>query len=384
VIDAEKFDLHRRLARLRPLVAKEVLREAESLALIQITWAPDSDALLHDFLFQNNSKEGVLEAVGKIFPKLHPSNVAKASLEILGTTLDLPRSVEEIKNKLSTSGFQEKDIALTIRLIVDLGLVSKTEEKEGGTALLFNPYAFEKNAEDVYKAIKTLPPAEHDEVLRIVESVRQNPGIPLPNKTNKKILGLLVKLGVIDYSKISTRTLDRGAYFATAPHIWGVFDKSAGTDLSQDLVDDSKLLLNSFRYGEYYSSPGRGQIKNPVWIVNALLRDGAIGVQRPATAIGEDYPLALSRGIVNVVESRLHPGRYSMELLKTDVASAVIEVLQQKTLLPKEITPSNEEIARAGQFMSPGAVRVEQEIPEELKKYHEEMIFALRTSRRKR
>ena len=169
-----------------------------------------------------------------------------------------------------------------------------------------------------------------------------------------------------------------------APHIWGVFDKSAGTDLSQDLVDDSKLLLNSFRYGEYYSSPGRGQIKNPVWIVNALLRDGAIGVQRPATAIGEDYPLALSRGIVNVVESRLHPGRYSMELLKTDVASAVIEVLQQKTLLPKEITPSNEEIARAGQFMSPGAVRVEQEIPEELKKYHEEMIFALRTSRRKR
>jgi hypothetical protein len=292
--------------------------------------------------------------------------------------------VEEIKNKLSTSGFQEKDIALTIRLIVDLGLVSKTEEKEGGTALLFNPYAFEKNAEDVYKAIKTLPPAEHDEVLRIVESVRQNPGIPLPNKTNKKILGLLVKLGVIDYSKISTRTLDRGAYFATAPHIWGVFDKSAGTDLSQDLVDDSKLLLNSFRYGEYYSSPGRGQIKNPVWIVNALLRDGAIGVQRPATAIGEDYPLALSRGIVNVVESRLHPGRYSMELLKTDVASAVIEVLQQKTLLPKEITPSNEEIARAGQFMSPGAVRVEQEIPEELKKYHEEMIFALRTSRRKR
>jgi len=384
MLDAEKFESHRKLARIRPLVARQVLREAETLDLVEITWASGSDFLLHHFRFKNNSKEGVLEAVGKLFPRLEPSNVARATLEILGATVDLPRTVDDISNLLSSKGFVERDITLTTRLINDLGLVSKTDEKESGISLLFNPYAFEKNAEDVYKALKSLSSVDHDEALRIVEQVRNNPGVPLPAKINRQILSLLVKLGVVDYSKILTQTGTKQAYFPTAPYVWGVFDKSAGNALSQDLVDDSKLLLNSFRYGEYYSQPERGRIKNPVWIINALLRDGAIGVQKPATAIGEDYPLALSRGIVNIVESLRYPGRYSMELLKTDVASAVLEVLQQKAMLPKETIPTDEEVERAGQFMSPGAVRIEEEIPDSLKKYHEEMIFALRTSRRKR
>jgi hypothetical protein len=72
-----------------------------------------------------------------------------------------------------------------------------------------------------------------------------------------------------------------------------------------------------------------------------------------------------------------------MELLKHDVANAVKDVLEQHALLPKETVPTDEDVERAGQFMSPTAVRIETELPESLRKDHEELIFALRTTRRR-
>jgi hypothetical protein len=200
---------------------------------------------------------------------------------------------------------------------------------------------------------------------------------------NGHVLQLLIKVGLVDYSKITTSTRNAGRYFATAPSAWGIFTAGA-SKLSTDLTDDAKLFLNSLRYGEFYSQPGRGKIKNSSWIVNALLRDGAIGIRTPATAIGQDYPLALSRGIVNVVESRIYPNRYSMELLKRDVAEAVSEVMQQRAFLPSGHVPSEEEVAKAGHFTSPGAVRVEKKLPDKLQGYHDELVMGLRTMRKGR
>jgi hypothetical protein len=217
-----------------------------------------------------------------------------------------------------------------------------------------------------------------------VSHVYNSPGVPLPGTTDTRVLKVLIDVGVIDFSKITTTNSVKGKYFPTAPNVWGVLTKTSGPELSQDLIDDSKLFVNSLRYGEYYSTGNRGKIKNPYWIVNALLRDGAIGTQTPATAIGEDYPLAWSRGIINVVESRVHPGRYSMELLKQDVASAVRDVLTSQKVMPTPSTPSAGDIERAGKFVSPGAVRVEKELPPELKRFHDELVFGLRIMKKRR
>jgi hypothetical protein len=45
-----------------------------------------------------------------------------------------------------------------------------------------------------------------------------------------------------------------------------------------------------------------------------------------------------------------------MELVKTDVAEAVREVLVQNRFLPKEREISQQELERAGQFISPGTL----------------------------
>lgn len=384
VIDSSRFDAHRKLAKLKLSPAKEVLRFAEQLGFVDVAWREDATHPVDSYRFKQDSKEGVLDATGSIFPRLNPTNIAQAALDVMGGTLHLPEVSDKVINGLTSKGYSEEDIETTLRLITELGLVAQTQEAEKGQLLLFNPHSFEGNAEETFKVIEELNATERQLALEILAFVRDHPGVPLPRTTNEKILKLLIRVGLIDYSEIRTRTSAKGVRFATAPYIWGVFDKSAGKQLSTDLIDDAKLLLNSFRYGQYFSRPSRGRIKRPEWIVNALLRDGAIGVVKPATAIGEDYPLALSRGIVNIVESRIYPGRYSMELMKHDVAHAVSEVLEQHTILPTESIPTETEVERAGQFISPGAVRVEIELPPALKDCQDELIFGLRTMRRKR
>src|SRR5260370_19588902 len=229
---------------------------------------------------------------------------------------------------------------------VAFGLVSVTDGTLAGSPLVFNPYVFEGDAVDAFKALEARSATERQQAQDIANRVYTCPGVPLPKGTDPKMVKVLIKVGVIDYSKITTTNSSKGAYFPTAPNAWGVLAKTSGSgpELSQDLVDDAKLFVNSLRYGEYYSTSDRGKIISASWIVNALLRDGAIGTLRPATAIGEDYPLAWSRGIINVVESRVYPGRYSMELLKRDVVSAVKDVISTKKILLTPDVPSPEHV----------------------------------------
>jgi len=381
-IDAAKFDTYRKLARLKSLPAKEILNQAHKLGFVDLGWSADHQEVTW-FQFGTDSKEAVLEATGAIFSRLNPAPSARAVLQILQDTLVLPKNTDLITNSLVAEGIAESTARESIRLATELGLVNATRETEAGQSVIFNPHAFEQDATESIAVLRNLNAADRQNAQDILGHVRDHPGVPLPITLDRRILQILVKLGLLDFSKITTSAKSKGVYFPTVPHIWGVFRQTAGLGLSTDLIDDSKLLLNSLRYGEFYSRPGRGKIINPEWIINALLRDGAIGITRPATAIGEDYPLALSRGIVNVVESRIYPGRYSMELLKRDVAEAVSEVLVQRSILPSGSVPTDEEVQRAGQFISPSAVRVENQLPASLMACHDELIFGLRTMRRK-
>ena len=385
-VKRKKFDAYRKLYKLKSSVTIRVLKIAEALESLDVSWDTDPDSnQVEGVKFLNDSKDEVYKLTSELFRKLHPTTIEAAILDILSNTLLVPQTVREIKNKLIKSRFSEKEAADTIKLVTGLKLISQTKETEKGQKILFNPHAFEGNATDAFGAINGLDSEKKQKAIDILEFVKSNPGIPLRRSFDAEIVKLLIKVGLIDYSKITTLKSKTNRYFPTAPHIWGVFTKFSGNELSNDLIDDSKLLLNSFRYGQFFSTSGRGKIKDPSWIVNALIRAGAIGTVTPATAIGTDYPLALSRGIVNIVESRIYPGRYSMELMKFDVAEAVRDILDQNAILPTQETPSAKDLERAGQFFtSPDAVRVETELPDELKMCQEEIIFGLRTMRRDR
>jgi len=381
-VDADRFEIHRKLARIRPSDAREIMEIAQQQGFVDVNWSTSTPPTVEALEFLVNSNDSVLEAAGGLFERLDPTPTALGVLQILRATLPMPKTQDTVQNELS--GIPEKAVKEALQLASALKLVSVTDGTHGGSPLIFNPHIFESDVVDTMRTLDSLSPTERQHAQDIVSHVYNSPGVPLPGTTDTRVLKVLIDVGVIDFSKITTTNSVKGKYFPTAPNVWGVLTKTSGPELSQDLIDDSKLFVNSLRYGEYYSTGNRGKIKNPYWIVNALLRDGAIGTQTPATAIGEDYPLAWSRGIINVVESRVHPGRYSMELLKQDVASAVRDVLTSQKVMPTPSTPSAGDIERAGKFVSPGAVRVEKELPPELKRFHDELVFGLRIMKKRR
>jgi len=58
VVDKDKFEAHRKLAKLKPSIAKHLLREAETLGLVDIRWSSPNG--IETFKFNENSKTGVL------------------------------------------------------------------------------------------------------------------------------------------------------------------------------------------------------------------------------------------------------------------------------------------------------------------------------------
>lgn len=384
VIDHEKFEAHRKLAGLRPSNARRVLQIAVTKGDAYVDWSDDQPPVVKQFCFLRDSNDAVLEAAGSVFENLDSTPVARAVIEILRTTITAPRNVDTVTANVVHAGIQESAVTQALNLVCALRLTSTTEETQDGSQLIFNPYVFETGVVDVVRTLDSLDETERQHAQDILQYIQEQPGVPLPQNTDRRVLQVLIRIGLVDYSKITTIAGTTPAYFATAPQTWGVLAETGGPPLSKDLIDDSKLFLNSLRYGEYYSDPIRGKIKNAYWIVNALLRDGEIGVEKPVRAIGEDYPLVWSRGIINVVESRLHPGRYSMELRKRDIATAVRDVLLAQRILPTPKAHTAEAVEKARKFISPGAVRVEKELPPELKRYHDELVFGLRTLRKGR
>ena len=211
--------------------------------------------------------------------------------------------------------------------------------------------------------------------------VKTNPGVPLPSGTDADVLRVLIDVGLIDYSSIRVRGSSKIREFPTIPHVWGIFSATGGdADFDADLVDDAKLFLNSVRYGEFYATPGHGRISDPAILIDRLITRGEVG---PATNIGSDYPLPLSRGIVSIVESRIKPGRFHMQLRKEDVAKSVLSILQQGTILGTGGESDETVFGTTGQYQSPETVRVSRKLPSRLQNATDELAFELRSYRKK-
>jgi hypothetical protein len=91
--------------------------------------------------------------------------------------------------------------------------------------------------------------------------------------------------------------------------------------------------------------------------------------------------MPLARGIVSIVESRIHPGRYFMELRKRDVAEAVRDVLGQGAIVSVG-DETLQDLPAGAEFTSPEEVRIHKKIPKELIDVRDHLAFELRTHRR--
>ncbi|PZT52012.1 hypothetical protein [Paenibacillus silvae] len=382
VVNATQFDIYRKMAGLKPRECIDVLKILEGLEAVSITWSESTlaDVPLDTITVRRTDKVDILSVTGELFEKLNPSVQAKLTIHMLQETLKIPIPKDLLITLLIHKGYPEQLIKTTLKHMLVLNILSETKDTVQGHALVYNPNAFQANASDVFVTINDLNPTEKQEALDILEYVRSNPGTPLHGNFNQNTVRLLINCGLIDSSRIVTSRGKTKQDFVTAPYIWGAL---GANELSSDVLDDAKLFLNCLRFGQLFSQSNRGRINDPSVLINALLEKGTVG---PATAIGEDYPMPLARGIVSVVESRLQPGRYFMELKKEDVVQTVYEVLDTKGVLP---TPINDtevatKLKQQGNFISSEQVRIASPLPAQLEQERDSLVFCLRTHRKGR
>jgi hypothetical protein len=376
-----EFNVYRRLARLKSLEMQTVLQKLQTIAVVSVEFeSRDDEQVVLSVETHAKTKSSVFSAVGKLFEALGSSDQERATLAILELTLPVPIPRSEVVSRLTTGGHSESVIGAAITHLLSLKLIGSTRETAGGEPLLYNPYAYTSPSLDVVKILKALEKIPYEKSLAILEHIKTQPGVPLPPDTDQAVLSLMIKMGFVDNSAILARGGAHKKEFPTLPHIWGVFGADSDSVLSEDLIDDSKLFLNSLRYGQFYSVSSRGRIDDPWVLVDRLISRGEVG---PATAIGEDYPLPLARGIVSIVESRLYAGRFHMQLRKVDVAEAVRDILEQNAILPRQQSVTQDQLGTTGEYFSPEVVRIEKQLPTELRRAADSLAFELRTHRKR-
>jgi len=382
-IEPTELEVRRKLARLKPSEVVPLVTKLADLGVLQVDWKTSERKEIQSVAAGDSSRRWVFEAAGRLFYELDPTEQEQASLFALDLTSVTPLRVTTLREQIAKkAGFSSDAVSAAINHLTDFGMLSQTRETESGDPIISNPYAFRSLGDDTGEVLSALSEISPEKALELLEHVKKNPGIPLPAGTDQDVLKVLINVGLIDHSGIKVQGAAKVREFPTIPHLWGVFNTTVGSaELDKDLLDDAKLFLNSIRYGEIYSRQSHGRINDPVVLVDRLISRGEVG---PATAIGSDYPLPLSRGIVSIVESRINPGRYHMQLRKEDVAKSVLEILQQGTVLGTSGEPNGELLGTGGQYQSPETLRVARKLPSKLQKATEELAFELRSHRKKR
>lgn len=122
--------------------------------------------------------------------------------------------------------------------------------------------------------------------------------------------------GMYDINHVSNPSGEFG--FVTRPAAFHKFNDP----LVDDAFDLAKALVAALAYGMTLSAPGRGKIDMITRLLRKLNSGGTVG---PATAIGEDYRVLETKGVIRVAKAK--PYGFTMELLKQDIGEMALSVL---------------------------------------------------------
>lgn len=277
-----------------------------------------SDEEIEQVLEYGLSEAHILEQTASIWESLNPSDVERAILIGIDLCSVRPIKLSELGDRLERDGFTHEEVQHSVQLQKSFELVHETAIKGLKEQYLYNEYLWGDRIEDVARFLEQLDVHGRTYLTSLLRELRGNQGKPMRfmAQVPKQLLRGSEKLGIIDSVPIVT-TEGREEVFCFTPHFFGT-DVAGSPPF--DVYDQIKLFVASILYGHQFA---KIQIKSPVYLVRALLRDGEVG---PATPIGTDYPLLEREGIIEVRETS--HGWYKMVLVKEDVVEKGLRVLE--------------------------------------------------------
>lgn len=298
-----------------------------------------------EYVFSQNN---ALEISGQIFENLNPTAIERIAVETMDATKRIPYLESELKQNLSSLGFNEKDVELACSLQVHFNLIQKL--KKGREPIFSNEYIWGSNHQKIAYAVANLQLNKKQTLKEIIDIIQNYQGYPLEKlpPVDNDLIFLAKKIGMINPTSIvSRRGLEKHFGFSA-----NLFETSP--NYGDDIMDDVKLFLASIRFGENYTE--HTTIFSPERFLSYFIKFKKVG---PHSANGTDYTLLEERGIIKV--EKAHGDKYFMVLLRDDIAREALKVIRNPNF-NINIDPDPKHapaILERGIFKSPEECRLE-------------------------
>lgn len=314
----ERISHHARLVGISPYELDAYLTTLE----VQGCLSADQKRSVFEVLTYSTSR--VLQTTGKLFREAMPTPFETALLELLEHCLLRPRLEGEVKQFLKAH-LSDEDVDRVLDIVEAfqiLGAVPGTGSPS--ERLYFNAHQFADKAREIGPVLKSLSHNELRDIDALVQMVEARPGLSLEDLAiPPRLHRLATHLGLVEVSRVMSPGGE--ARFLTLPRLAPPSVGRQVSGLEHDVFHHGKLLLSSVRFGETRSDPARGQIQAPAVLVGALLDRERIG---PCTAIGQDYLLLESEGVIRTIPSERKPGQFYMQLRRREPAELVLDLLE--------------------------------------------------------
>jgi hypothetical protein len=318
----------------------------------------------------------ILKATYKLFEELGPTPEERAVLVLLEMSSQMPTTKGSVFERLT----DQKDRVVEVALDLAAGYeIVRLAEGDGiAEPIIYSPTIWGDNILKASRALSHMDATDREVLLELVNRVAKYQGMPEVAARNwLKIQGKLhlcefaVSIGLLDRTEILTKEGKRQA-FLTTPHLYGEIAATHG----RDVCDRVRLFLDSIRHGQHYGDWITGKIKDPVTLLDRLLRYREIG---PCTAIGYDYILVEKAGIVTVVPHTTKTNQFMMRLVQDDTVQVIRDMLAQPHGLGTIGLISRVGPAGQQQFVSSEQARpLLGQLPPPMKRAEEQMLRKLR------
>jgi hypothetical protein len=260
-----------------------------------------------------------VQHAANVFEDQEPTAEERASIALAELTSKAPLPYGASKQFLSD------EFHLSSKLVEDL--LQRTEtvgfvdaEGQNNDKLFFNGNLFRRdNLTKVSRVLGSLSSTDLSKVNEIDEKLSQQGCLSVEDIERTLGIPLFEKLraaGMYDVNHVANASGEFG--FVTKPAAFHKFNDP----LVDDAFDLAKTLVAALFYGMTQSSAGRGRIGMITALLRRLISGQAVG---PATAIGEDYRVLETRGVLKVT-----PGPrfgFLMKLMKIDIGEMALSVL---------------------------------------------------------
>ena len=279
----------------------------------------------------------LLTFAARLFEALGPSCEQRATVMSGQLAAHAPMTERDHLDAPIGTGFDEPTARKAMNAASSVRLIKRQRSTELRTNIIYNEHVWSTtNIVSIAGFLQNLPSDERGVILGLVSEAGQRPGVAIDKLATKSSSGMLKaakSVGLID--SVTVQGATQHQTYAFSP----LMEQSLAASDQTDALHERKLFVAHILFGHEFGHASTGRIRDPVWLVDRLLKRGKVG---PATAITNDYAMPEAYGIVRV-ERRLDT-MSTLHVVKKDVINDSLSFLTRT--LGSGTTTADEQASR--------------------------------------